>query len=248
MKVALYASLSLLVVSRVLGQQIASVDLTQPPRSNSTSQDQQKTALPDGCEKILPGIFADGVVVPKDQQPRAIVLEIVGVSADKAALGSELRADVRLRNSGKQSIQIPWSTDPSTVTDGQVAGHLQWEGGSFEVLLRGELDDNDVLLVTLTSPLFGSKFSPGSLLTMQPGESVIAKIKFKLESHSVRPVPLKEGKMELLVKWGQVARYQEVADCKMRNGYYQYHYEQKNMTMPIQVIAQDSSTNPLFSK
>jgi len=157
MKAALYASLALLLVSPALGQQIASVDLTQPPKSNSTSQNQKKTALPDGCERILPGIIADGLVMPKDNQPRAIVLEIISVSADKAPVGSELRADVRLRNSGKQSIQIPWSTDPSTVTDGQVPGHLEWEGASFEVLLRRELD-NDVVLVTLTSPLYGSKF------------------------------------------------------------------------------------------
>jgi len=84
---------------------------------------------------------------------------------------------------------------------------------------------------------------------MQPGESVVAVIEFKLESrYSVRPVPWKEGKMELLVEWSQTSRYQNVVDCKMRDGYYQYHYDQKNLTMPIQVIAQDSNTAPLISK
>jgi len=56
--------------------------------------------------------------VPEDHNPREITLELIGVSADKAPVGSELGADVRLLNSGKQSIQIPRSIDSKTVTDG----------------------------------------------------------------------------------------------------------------------------------
>jgi len=56
--------------------------------------------------------------VPEDHNPREITLELIGVSADKAPVGSELGTDVRLLNSGKQSIQIPWSIDSKTVTEG----------------------------------------------------------------------------------------------------------------------------------
>ena len=56
--------------------------------------------------------------MPEDHNPREITLELIGVSADKAPVGSELGADVRLLNSGKQSIQIPRSIDSKTVTDG----------------------------------------------------------------------------------------------------------------------------------
>ena len=110
--------------------------------------------------------------------------------------------------------------------------------------MRGQLD-NDVLLESLTYPLYGSKFSPGSLLTLQPVESVVATIKFKvLSRYPVRPGPWKEGKRELLVEWRETSINQDIVDCKMRKGFYQYHYEQKNLTTPIQVIARDSSTNP----
>lgn len=248
MKVAFYISLSLLFVSGVHGQQVASVDLTHPPTSDSISQNQIKPALPDGCEKILPGVIADGIVQPEDHHPHEITLEIISLSADKVPVGSELRADVRLSNNGKQSIQIPWSTNPSTAKEGQASGHLDWETSSFEVLLRGQRD-NDVLLKNLTYPLYGSKFSPGSLLTMRPGESVVAAIEFKMEAqYPVRPGPWKEGKMELLIKWRQTARSQNLVDCKMANGYFRYNYEQKNLTMPIQVIGRDSSTKPLANK
>jgi hypothetical protein len=239
-KAALYASLFLLFASGARGQQIASLDLTHPPKSISTSQDQSKPARPEGCEKILPGIIADGFMQSEDHLAREITLELISVSANKASVGSELAADVRLLNSGKQSIRIPWSINPSAVTDGQDPSHREWEGGSFEVLMRGQVD-NDALLVSLTYPLYGSKFSPGSLLTLQPGQSVVAAIKFKLEArYPVRPGPWKEGKMELLVEWRQTSIYQDLVDCKMRRGFYEYQYEQKNLTMPIQVIAQDS--------
>src|SRR6267142_6022690 len=76
-------------------------------------------------------------------------------------------------------------------------------------------------------------------------ESVVATIKFKvLSRYPVRPGPWQEGKMELLVEWRQTSINQDIVDCKMRKGFYQYHYEQKNLTTPIQVIARDSSTNP----
>lgn len=248
MKAAFYVSLSLLFVSGARGQQIGSVDLTHPPKSDSISQNQTEPALPGGCEKILPGIIADGFVRSEDHHPREITLELIRVSADKAPVGSELGADVRLLNSGKQSIQIPWSIDPKTVTDGQGPSHREWEGGSFEVLLRGQLD-NDVLLESPTYPLYGSKFSPGSLLTLRPGESVVAAIKFKvLSKYPVRRGPWKEGKMELLVEWRQTSINQDLVDCKMRKGFYQYQYEQKNLTTPIQVIGRDSNTNPPASK
>jgi hypothetical protein len=248
MKAAFYVSLSLLFPSGACGQQIASVNLTHPPKSNSISQNQTKPALPDGCEKILPGTIADGFVQPEDHRPREITLELIRLSAEKAPVGGELGADVRLLNSGKQSIQIPWSIDSNVVTDGQSPSHREWEGGSFEILLRGQ-PDHDVLLESLTYPLYGSKFSPGSLLTLQPGQSVVAAIKFKLESrYPVHPGPWKEGKMELLVEWRQNSINQDLVDCKMRKGFYQYHYEQKNLTTPIQVIARDSSTNPPASK
>ena len=236
MKLSFYFSLCLLFVSGARGQQIASVDLTHPPKSDSISQNQTKQTPPDGCEKILPGTIVDGFMLSKDHLPREITLELVRVDAKKVAVGSELGADVQLLNSGKQSIQIPWSTDPKTVIDGQGPSHRKWEGGSFEVLLRGQLD-NDVLLESLTYPLYGSRLTPGSLLTLQPGESVIAAIKFKMLSrYPVRPGPWKEGKMELLVEWRQTSVNQDLDDCKMRKGFYQYHYEQKNLTTPVQVI------------
>jgi hypothetical protein len=248
MKAAFYVSLSLLFISGSNGQQIASVDLTHPQKSESVSQNQTEPPPPDGCGQILPGIIADGFALSKDHHPPEITLELIRVSAEKAPVGSELGADVRLLNSGKQSIQIPWSIDPKTVTDGQGPNHREWEAGSFEILLRGQLD-NDVLLESLASSLYGSKFSPGSLLTLKPGESVVATIKFKvLAQYPVRPGPWKEGKMELLVRWRQTSVTQNLVDCKMNKGFLQYEYDQKNLTTPILIIVRDSSMKPPGSK
>src|SRR5262249_4548212 len=96
MKAPFYFSFCLFFVSGASGQQIASVDLTHQPKSASISQSQTKQTVPDGCEKILPGIIADGFMQSKDHVPREITLELVRVDAEKAAVGSELGADVRL--------------------------------------------------------------------------------------------------------------------------------------------------------
>jgi hypothetical protein len=243
MKALCCAPVALFLISPALAQQIASADLTRPPEPAIPAQNAGKTALPDGCQRLLPGIIADGSVEPEDHKPREIVLEIVKVSTDKPTVGSELQADVRLLNTGKQSIQIPWSTDQSIVRDHQDPGHLEWEGGSFEVLLRGQLD-TDVLLKSSTSELYGSKFSPGSLLTLRPGEWVVAVIKFKLQAeYEVRPGGWKEGKMLLLVEWRQTARTQDLFGCKVANGYFRYNYEQKNLSSIVQVSEDDSKTN-----
>jgi hypothetical protein len=227
-----------------LAQQVASADLTRPPEPASPFQNQQKTALPDGCQKLLPGIIADGFVEPKDHKPREIVLEVVKVSNDKPIVGSELQADVRLLNSGKESIQIPWSIDPGTARDRQDPDHPRWEGGGFEVLLRGQ-QENDVLLKSSTYELYGSDLSPGSLLTLQPGEWAVAVIKFKLQAeYEVGPGPWKKGTMLLLVEWWQTARTQDIGDCKVANGYFRYNDKQKNLPTSIQVTGDDTKPNP----
>jgi hypothetical protein len=176
------APVVLLPVSSAFGQQIASADFTRAPEPAIPAQDQKKMTLPVGCERVLPGIIADGFVEPEGHKLPKIMLELTKLSNDTPTVGSELQAEVRLHNSGKQSVRIPWSTDIYKVTDGQGPDRIGWDGGSFQILLRGQ-QENDVLLKSLTYEFYGSTSSPGSLLTIQPGEWASAVIKFKLEAN-----------------------------------------------------------------
>src|SRR5690348_13783542 len=119
MKMHLFPPMVLLLLFRVSAQQIGTVDLTRVPPAAVTAQTQEGDAQREGCEKLEPGIIADGFVEPKDHKPHQIALEIIKVSDEKPTIGSELQADVRLLNSGGQPVEIPWSTDPNLVLNGQ---------------------------------------------------------------------------------------------------------------------------------
>ncbi len=70
--------------------------------------------LPESGQIIQSPIF-DGVVMPPDHEPRESVVEMVNVNSENPKLGSEVRGEVQLRNSGKYSIKIPWSADSNTI-------------------------------------------------------------------------------------------------------------------------------------
>jgi len=222
-------------------QRIASVDLTKPQEPTQSVGKQNKSSLPDGCEKLSGGGVADGVVTPQDHQRRQIVVEILKVSKDKAREGAQLQAEVELRNNGKQAIRIPWSNDPGTIKTGQHPDNLQWEEGWFQFMLRAPRG-HDVLLKSLSQSLYGSHFSAGSQLTIQPGEWITATLKFKLEAMYLYQLGEFEGNSQLMVEWDQTKRSWAVRDCSVWNGYFQYTYEQRSPGITVQ-ITENNSTN-----
>ncbi len=245
MKAVASAALALLLVSTPIAQQVGSVDLTRPPAGTREKRD-----LPNGCEKLSGGGIADGWVEPEDHRPRDLVVEVINVSDWKPAVGRELQAEVRLRNIDARSIQIPWSTDPNVIEDGQDPANLQWDVGTFEFTLR-DPQDNQIALKSLTGWLYGSKFSAGSQLTVHAGESIVALVKFKLEDkYPIEPGRPNEGEWQLLAEWHQVGRSWYVKNCEPWNAYFQYehYYEQRNPAVAIQVTRAGSTANNEASK
>jgi hypothetical protein len=213
------------------GQQIASVDLTH---RNIPAKFAGTQALPKGCEKLLPGNIGDGFVAPPNHEAREIVVEMVKLSNENPVIGSEVQGEVQLRNSGKYPIKIPWSTDPSIIEKGQNPNLLRREEGSFSIELKRGYE----LLVSLSQSLFGSRFSPGSELTIQPGEWVTAVVKFKLAPHYGLPgQSVRKGKRDLFVEWEQAGRSKSVRNCAVTTGWFHYrdYYRQQNPTVTINV-------------
>jgi hypothetical protein len=218
-------------VASAQAQQIASVDVS---RTGKPSEYLQKlTAVPDGCKELSGGTVADGFVLPPTEGPRNIEVSVTKLSSDNPVLGSEVEGDVQLRNSGEYPIQIPWSLDPNTIDKGQDFGHLEWNEGSINVtLMDGEP------LEGLSLPLFGSSFSEGSELTIQPGEWVTLIIKFRVAPRF--PIPgrsLPKGEEALLVEWEQADRTRVVRNCALTTGWYSYrsYYRQRNPTVTIDI-------------
>jgi hypothetical protein len=224
-------------------QQIGSVDLTRPPKASKRSGSQEKSTLPNGCEKISDGIIADGWVKSENDQPQDIVVKVIRARDMKPALGSELEAQVELQNNDQRPIQIPWATDFGLIKSGQDPAHLDWEGGTFEFMLRGS-HGTQIRLKSLTSWLYGFRFSAGSLLTIPPEKSITALVKLKIEDeYAIPPERLKEGEWQLLAEWHQVGRSWNIKNCKASNAYFQYSdfYRQHNLPVTIQVTAPGSS-------
>jgi hypothetical protein len=229
--VAQFAACFCILATSVQAQQIASVDLTRPQEPTKSAGTQ---APPKGCEKLLPGIIADGFVAPPNHEAREILVEMAKLSDENPVAGSEVQGEVRLRNTGKYPITIPWSTDPSVLEKGQNPNNRQWEEGRFNISLKGGYDP----LVKLSPPLLSSRFSAGSELTIQPDQWITAVVKFKLTPQY--PLPgdsMRKGERELFVEWEQVGREQGLKDCAVSNGYFHYlnYYRQQNPTVRINV-------------
>jgi hypothetical protein len=232
MKPGVAAPLAFLWTSIAFAQQVASVDLTRPPGLAWPAE------KPNGCERLVIGMGGGGYVEPEDHKPHEIVLELSNIKDVRPIAGSELKAEVKLRNSGKQPIQIPWSTDPSTIENGQNPDNLVWDVGTFEFALRNQTDDQ-VRLKSLTEPLFGSTFSPGSLITIQPGAWITAVVKFKLkDEYGVYDGPLKAGKWQLSAEWQQSQKQRRLDGCRATTFdlRYKHYYQQQNPSVAIQII------------
>jgi hypothetical protein len=229
--------LFVLVVS-ARAQQIASVDLTKPPESAKDAEVQKANEQPNGCQKLLPGGFADGVVLVEQGHPQPeILVEIIRLNDLMPTLGTESQAEVRLRNSGKEPIHIPWSLDANTIQNGQDPNHVHWETGDFVVKLNGAMLANRAL----TQRVYSSEFSKGSQLTIQPGEWIKATIKFKFENMFSPDQPLEVGESQLSVGWEQFSRSWDVSDCKVMHGNWKYSYKQINPTVAIRLKSDSPS-------
>jgi len=238
-----YALCLSVLLASVQGQQVGSLDLTQPLQPAEPAEKQGESNLPEGCKTLSGGRIADGWVEPEDHQLREIEVSMISLSEAKPPEGSELQAEVRLRNIGKQSIQIPWSKDPRVKAEGQDPNHITWEAATFEVFLRRK-HGNDVRVENSSEWVYGSRFSAGSLLTLQPGEWITAKVKFTLDAEYLYHAgELGEGESQFIVEWHQVSRSWNVKNCGVWNAYFQYDhfYEQTNLPLTVQITRKVSA-------
>lgn len=91
--------------------------------------------------------------------------------------------------------------------------------------------------------------SPGSQLTIQPGEWVIARMNFKIESRYL--APLKENRDCLLIEWEQASRNWTRSKCGVSTGWFDYNrgfYKQTRPAVTIQITDSRSTKNDAANK
>jgi len=220
------------------GQDPRFIDLTHLPVTMNPSEAIQKKIPLTGCAEITDGGTADGVIQPEDGDPRDILVEFVKLKSAEVRAGDELEAKVRLQNTGKHPIRIPWSTDPAVIDNPYDQERLEWETATFQFALANE-DDDEVGLKSMTGWLYGSKQREGSEITLQPRDSVTATVSLKLEDKApVEPGPLKAGTWQLSAEWLQIGRTWQIRDCRTwnRNFLYNEFYREKTPPVAIQIL------------
>jgi hypothetical protein len=238
MKLMVSAVFGLLSTAWAFPQQIGVVHIPLSEPTQPTAE-QNAAQLPSGCTQPMVG-FGDGAVKPPRNQKRAILLEIVKLTNQPLEVGSEGRAEVRLKNVGDQTINIPWSTDSRVMQKAPNPDLLQWEQANLGIVL---LDNKKrtIALKTAEWPLYGSKFVSGSRLKIKPGEWITAFLDFKVEDLyqfvSVTEFPV--GKLSLSVEWGQASRTWRREKCGWNSVWSDYnrgnYYKQEHPTITVQI-------------
>jgi hypothetical protein len=225
-----------LLAGSAFAQNVGSIDLSRPvaaPKHTDAGK------LPAGCKKLSPGMIADGLPDGQNNTPHKIVVEVIGIRNRAPAIASEVVAEVRVRNSDSRPITIPWSTDFSRIRKGQPADAVQWDQATFDFTLRDQ-QGNHVALKSATGFLVGSESVAGSELTLQPGDSITAAVRFAVEEEfPIPPLSLKPGEWRLSATWHQTGRSWGVRNCQVSNLYvhYEQFYEQQNPSVAIQILA-----------
>jgi hypothetical protein len=239
MKLNEFSALVLLLLADVaFSQQVGMVSLADPEPAPVVAQT-KGDKLGSGCTQETVGKMANGFIKPDGSQPRRISLEVVNLSSDRLEVGGgDILAEVRLRNVGETPIQIPWSRDSSVMRKAPSPDHLDWEQGSFRVVLRGK-QDHTIALKSAESWLFGSQFVTGSQMTIKPGEWVTAFLNFEVvrmyQTSSSAEFPI--GDAELFVEWQQARRVWNREKCTWSRAWfdYEHYYKQERRTIAVQI-------------
>jgi hypothetical protein len=227
----LFAACLCLLAATAGAQQIGAVDLTHPSEQAKSVGEPENGPVPNGCDQLI-GSVADGYAFPPHRKRPEIEVQVINVSNENVSVGGEVQGHARLRNSGNHAIQIPWSTDPDVTRHSPDPNHQTWQYGSLSASFKG------TDLKTESWPLYGSKYVPGSMLTLRPGEWVAFDFKFKLAPES--PIPgesINTGDGQLRVEWDQADRTLDIANCAAVRGFFSYdgYYRQENTSITIKV-------------
>jgi hypothetical protein len=223
-------------------QQIASIDLSLPADSKALDDHYKNLAQANGCKELPFGRVSDGIVMHPDSQPQKIELEILKLSDTKPRVGQELTAEVRLTNKSDRAFLIPWSTNIRVTTNVDDPKTEAWDMGSFQAVLK-KGRSREIRLNSLSPPVYGAKYSRGSMLSIQPGEWITARIKFELlVAKDAEWDQLREGKSQLSVEWQQTGRTRAIHDCTMWSGFFPYRDYYSQQKLPVEI---DVTRNPL---
>ncbi len=218
MKAFLITAAALLGLIPLSGE-VGYVDLTQAESTADVPTAHAKL-VDGGCVEFSGGTLADGeqVIQPKNERGK-LRIEFSQLLDTTLSVSETVDAEIRMTNSGDQPIEIPWSADAGVIPKGQDPARAVWQVGAFWFKLSGK-QNGRLLLASMSQHLYGTKISSASELVIPPGESVRARVAFKIEPfYREQQDQLQEGKWNLSVEWQQMEVAASLKECRQFTGY-----------------------------
>jgi hypothetical protein len=158
-KIGLIASFIASFASVGFSQDIGYLDLTTPaPRMPTRSPKR----FSGGC-----GGTGDGPAT----SPNA-TLTLISLDKNTYSLGEEITFEVKIENSGTDTIEIPWTPDLATLEPSDQTQYFSYRSASFVTILTVP-DSGHYLFVSGFS--YGSTDAPGTIRDLRPGQSFIVR-------------------------------------------------------------------------
>jgi hypothetical protein len=221
-------------------QQIAQIDLV---RHETRSTELKDTDVePSNCgDSLQYNVHGDGVIVTTDVTTDKKPKLKMDLTLPKQTLerGERIEAQIQLENVGSDAVVIPWSSDPHTSKRPSGVVEHEYEMGWFDFQLKNaDKRKTSVSLESQSNFLYASTSNPDSVLRIEPGQWLLAKIQFLVEGKRNLSVslPINLGKAEISAEWRQARFTWQKDGCAVKTGYLSYVYEEHMQPIPITVV------------
>lgn len=235
MKTIVLMSLMAMLSTWIHSQQIGELDLSRQPRDPAEAR--EVNIMPAGCG-VAPADHGDGVIVSPDPNKKPKLKIELTLPKGTFKQGETVESNVLMQNVGTDAMVIPWSLDSNVSIRPKDVSQHAYEMGWFELKLKGAHKVEVPLESESQSHfLYGSLSTPGSSLSINPGEWVILKLHFLIDERRTSSVlvPIKTGDANIEVTWRQ-ARFEWQADgCAVKTAYYSYQYQEDVKPIKIKV-------------
>jgi hypothetical protein len=200
-----------------------------------------------GPQPYIPDVVPEGCQHPRYKDRQTVVIhrnsklkiELALPGKKEVDRSEKVEATIVLKNVGKDAVVIPWSSNPDVSK--RPTGKLlhEYEQAWFDAELMGS---NKISLPLETESvsmnLYSSPVVPGSTLTLQPGQWIVAKASFVIAANykSSAGMPIEMGRAEIKVEWRQVRYTWRSSGCTVKTEYFNYGYKEDQNAVEVNIL------------
>ena len=105
-----------------------------------------------------------------------VTVTLVSLDKNIYSLGEEITFEAKVENSGKETIEIPWTPDLAGLEPSDQTEYFSYRSASFVITLT--VPDSDHYL-SIAGFSYGSTDLPGTIRELRPGQSFIVRSRYE---------------------------------------------------------------------